>query len=1023
MFTRKPFPAHTRTVISAVLLAVNLQASAQFIIMPGEKSSTLWTEITTSNYQVIYPDGYDSLGIRYATILEKYRPLVGYTAGYLPNQQFNTSLPVVLHPYTAITNGASVLAPRRIEMFTFSDPYSSLPPISWETLVSIHESRHAAQSQFAATGFWKGFRKVFGEASMLLVDNLHLNPALAEGDAVVAETALTSSGRGRTADFLSYYRMAFDNGDMRNWYRWRYGSQKYYTPDLYRVGYMTVAGTRYLYDAPMFMSDYLYKISFPFRFNAMSSTMRKYSGKRFSNTWADITSVFASVWKADDRERGPFQEITPVVMDDAEYYPVYSGTVETAGGSLLAVRNALDKASELVEILPDGTVRTIRPFKADSKLVYSALTGCIYWSEAVPDMRWEMYQSSPVRMMRVGDKKISDLTSGGRYVNPTVSDDGRYLAAVEYLVEGGCRIVLLDLSEGREIRSITAGSRLQVNEVAFTGSDILFTGVDDDGMGLYLTDFTSVRTLEEAVPFKVHDLISRDGVVYFTSDKNGTEEIYSYTPGNGQGGVLKQLTNTRYGVSGPFFRDDRLCFIAMLPQGRVPSFSSVPFGKEVSYSDHATYPIADKLTEQESLCPDNIKRYLVFSPARYSKEAHFLNFHSWIPIYYSMDGITGSMTGFANEVASLGFKAFFQNPTSTVSGSLGISLNTDPFEVNYQLDDDAPEGTGYENLKLALHGRVDYTGLFPVFSFAFDAGSRNSVNTVMGIDLDDGLDYPASVKSSSPFMGGSMTVSLPFNFSSSGWERYLTPFASVLASNDKLGEGYRAIRWNDKNHMYEPSKQVKDGLHSHVRYAAGITGSIERPVPSSGVYPRLGIGGGVQYSGNPFTRAFYASLYGYLPGMTTVQGLKLSASMQSRKASSGNTPADVWAFESFDMAPRGLIGSSAESILKHYYRNTYKIGFDYAMPVLPVDLSLGHYVYMRNMELIPFCDYMVAEKERSDGYLYSAGADLLFRFEKFLFVNNTMKVGLRYSYNGGSLFHDMGLEEPNSIGLVTGLTF
>ena len=63
-----------------------------------------------------------------------------------------------------------------------------------------------------------------------------------EGDAVAAETALTSSGRGRSADFLEYFRVCFENGDLRDFDRWRFGSQKYYAPDYYKIGYLTVAG-------------------------------------------------------------------------------------------------------------------------------------------------------------------------------------------------------------------------------------------------------------------------------------------------------------------------------------------------------------------------------------------------------------------------------------------------------------------------------------------------------------------------------------------------------------------------------------------------------------------------------------------------------------------------------------------------------------------------------------------------------------------------------------------------------------
>ena len=76
-----------------------------------------------------------------------------------------------------------------------------------------------------------------------------------EGDAVVAETALTPSGRGRTADFLNYYRIAFDNGDFRGWSQWLYGSQRNYYPNHYAMGYMTLANIRTAYDFPTLAKD------------------------------------------------------------------------------------------------------------------------------------------------------------------------------------------------------------------------------------------------------------------------------------------------------------------------------------------------------------------------------------------------------------------------------------------------------------------------------------------------------------------------------------------------------------------------------------------------------------------------------------------------------------------------------------------------------------------------------------------------------------------------------------------------
>lgn len=1025
MFNGKIVINYRKILFAACLLAFDSVVFAQFTVISGEKSSTKWRQVTTSNYSVIYPEGLDSLGIRYAGLLEYYRPRVGYSAGYLPNQQYETSFPIVLHSFNATTNALVTLAPRRMEVFTFSDPYSLLPPVSWERLLSIHENRHIAQFQFAASGFWKGFPKVFGELAPLYIASLHLNSALAEGDAVVAETALTTSGRGRTADFLSYYRMAFDLGDTRNWYRWRYGSQKLYTPDYYRVGYMTVAGARYLYDAPMFMSEYLQKSSFPFRFNAMASTLRKFSGKRLDDTWSEIAGAFSSIWKNDDLLRGPFQNIEPVVWNDSKYYSVYDGSVMTSSGRLFSVRAALDKATELVEIQSDGSVSPIRPFNADSKLVYSPYTDCLYWSEAVPDVRWELYESSRIRMLKVGEKSISDFTSDGRYANPTVSVDGRLLAAADYSVTGITGIVLFSLENGEQLRSIQSLPGVQINEVAFLGDDIVFSGVSDDGMGLYMTDFRTIRQLEQPVPFKLHDIISHDGVIYFTSDKNGTQEIYSYQPDSG---VMKQVTNTKYGVSDPFFYNGELCFSAMTPQGRILARAGEPFEKSVSYQDHASYPIADALTEQENSRTATTDRYVKFAPSDYSKAGNAINVHSWLPIYYNRNGVAGSMAGYSYEFASLGVTAFFQNLTSTLSGTAGISFHEDPFAVveSHETDDKGNPILTMKDYYGGLHLNLDYTGLFPAFNVKLDVGDRQSANTVLGIDYSNDSIYAASARSdkyAKPYIGGSVTMSVPLNFSSGGWQRSLLPFVGILASNDQLGEGYRQIKYNETWNWYVPDEPLVDGLHSYYRMVAGISGAIERPVASSAIYPRLGIGGGFQYSANPFTQSLFATMYGYLPGLSTTSGLKLASSMQLKKASANTTVADVWAFDMYDMAPRGFYMTNVESLLKLYYLNTYKFSVNYAIPVLPLDFSLRQYVYLRNMEFIPFADYLIAGNETVQDNLYSVGADIMFRFEKLLILNNTFKIGVRAAYNGGSLSDRVGMKEPYSFRLVAGVDF
>ena len=1001
--------------ILAVLSLMCFEGRAQFASLGSEKGTTNWETLTSNNYKVIYPVGLDSLGLVYSTYLEHYRPLVGNSLKLYPNQFYKTPMPIILHPFAAVSNGAVVWVPRRMDIYTFPDAYGSLPPVPWEKILAIHENRHVAQNQFTKAGFKKFYYWPFGEIGLTLAGSLFENVALFEGDAVVAETALTNSGRGRSADFLSYIRMSFAEGDMRNWYRWRYGSQRWYTPDYYKIGYMTVAGMRYNYDATMFMSDYLWNLSSPFAFNAVQKSMKRYSGKRIKGTWNEIAATFKDIWAQDDSLRAPFQEIVPLVPK-TKFFTTFRGAVQTKDGRVFALRAAMDRQQELVEILPDGTVKTVRPMSADSKLVYSASTNRIYWSESVPDRRWDMVQTSRIRYVEAGGSKIKDLTPGGRYVSPAVSDDGTRLVAAEYPVSGGSRIVELDITGGGELRHIIVPDGLQVTELAFLGDNVAFTGISDDGMGLYLTDFAGIRTLEAAVPVKIKNLISHTGTLYFTCDRTGTSEIYSYTPEN-----LTQLTNTHHGVSSPFFMDGVLCFSALNSSGSLLATVESPLNRKAFLSEYASYPIADCLSEQEKEFSQVPSEPVEPVKTKYSKAANFFHIHSWLPVYYNWGTYSYKETEYSYQSASLGATAFFQNLTGTTSGMFGLSVHEDPFDI--------------EKLAAGLHARITYTGLYPVLDFALDVGDRRSANISRAwIPAKDSTFISAKPRDAI-FVGGSMGVSVPFNLSKSGRETTITPSVTFKFSNDAIGEGLAFFAEDGVTELAtsSPSGKKERAFFTNMSLVASISADTRRSMGPSQVIPRFGVGGELRYVESPLSEGIgsgiYLGAYAYLPGLTSIQGLKLSAAVQSRTQKnllvypSWSTtgymqPMDVWAMGFEDMAPRGFEKTGVGASMLLASPVSAMAGMDYVIPMLFMDQAISPYIYLSNMEINPFADFSLFVPNQTE-YLYSAGADIVFRFEKLFMFSNTMKLGARIAYNGGSdLFDNMGMKSPIYVGFV-----
>ena len=235
-------------IIILFLLMIPSLASAQFYVTGDDPGKLRWKFIDTDNFRVIYPDGNDSLARKYAYELEKFKVPVSRTTGYMAGQGDGKLMPAVMHTYND-ANGSVAWAPRRMDLFTIPSAYDP-EPMPWSTMLAVHEGRHVTQMQFGMTGNQRLFTYIFGEMWNILVSIYYPLMHVIEGDAVMAETALTESGRGRTADFLNYYRVAFDQGDFRTWNRWLFDSQRHYTPDHYALGYMTFAGIRYLYDYP-----------------------------------------------------------------------------------------------------------------------------------------------------------------------------------------------------------------------------------------------------------------------------------------------------------------------------------------------------------------------------------------------------------------------------------------------------------------------------------------------------------------------------------------------------------------------------------------------------------------------------------------------------------------------------------------------------------------------------------------------------------------------------------------------------
>ena len=1004
-----------RGIILAALLMAVLPARAQFFSSGEDPGRVKWRSISSDHFRIVYPVGNDSLALQYGLALERYRVAVGAGAGYAPNSQYRRPMPVVLHSYTAQANGSVAWAPRRMDLFT--RPEALAPePTEWLTELAVHESRHVSQMQFAKTRGYGLFNLLVGELFTGAMSALYPGPALLEGDAVVAETALTGAGRGRTADFLEYYRVSFANGDFRDWYSWRWGSQKYYTPDHYRAGYMLVAGAQYVYDSPAFMARYYSNVTspwWPFPMYVLPRTLKQVSGKNMKRTWMEIAAAQQDLWSADSAARapyGPSRQLTPAPRRFTEYL-----SPEAAGGDIYAVRQGITRSPQLVRLLPDGKSAAVRPFASGTgSLRYSESLGRLFWSEEVSDPRWSLKSDSRIFYIEPGRRRVRSLTGEGNLFNPSPSPDGTDIAVTEYPVRGGSAVRVIDGRDGGTLRRYPAPDSLQVVETAWLDGRLVASAISPSGFGFYEVS-EGYRSLTDPAVAKIKQLRSTEDGVLFVSDRGGVNELHRL----GADGSVVRLTNHPFGASDFLPSGDSLIFAALTPSGRHLYSEPFPLPK-ASINAGNLYPVAERLSAQEP--SGQIVSGDPFSPPRpYRKLPHLLRLHSWAPAFVDYDEIAVLSSEALSSLSGLGATVFLQNDLGTADAIMGYSAALSSGE----------EGKEWKH---SFHARFTYRGLYPVIELGTDIGGREARQYVCHslIQRNSRLLSLDGQDTGLPFYKVTARMYIPWNFSRAGWNRGLVPRLDASLSNDMVytAELYQKIirMIGEKSGLFRIPAGAGTGRQVPLmRVTAGLRGYAVLGRARSAIFPRWGVGaeGGVSMrpgATDLFSPSAFALFYAYIPGIMDTHGIKLSAMYQTKldgKFSDSYTA----------VLPRGMAHvQKLQPYLASKYGSQTKLGIDYALPLLPLDWSgLGPVAYLRNFELTLHADAcMLTRPKSSDAagpeWLGSAGADLALRLGNLLWIPYATRIGISFDFNGGSILEELASGDaavpPHHLGFI-----
>lgn len=943
--SRKPALKSLLILILLLNIFVTIPLSAQFFSTGSDPARARWLYIKTPNHKIIYPKEIDSLARRYAFFSEHLREHV-----FAPLRSLPSVTDVVLHPYNVMSNGMVGWAPKRIELIT-RPPWDSEYHSNWERHLVIHELRHLAQVNKFERGIFKPLGWLIGEQATAIGVGLYMNTWKLEGDAVVAETALTSAGRGRDPDHLIYFRAAFLNGDYRSWYRWTMGSYRDYVPDVYSFGYMMSSFIRFNSGNYFYLDEISKRVVDRF-YNpwAERGAYRDFTGLRKKENFELLKRVMTSKWRIEDSLRGEFTSFTSISPPQKEFSN-YLNLIEAPDSTMIAIKNDLVKIRRLVRIYPDGREEILRYMGRVSSPVV-LYNNKLFWTEYTDSPRWEMESFSDIYSYDLTKAVTLRHTRKGAFFALHFTD--KELLTVSYPVEGSSCILVLDKETFETKKSIKAPFGGQLKEAVITSGNIYSTLMSDKGMGLYVYNKDSLKwSVEIAEQSRsLKNLRISGGELFFVSDLNGINNIYNYSP---KLKFLRRLTNSRFGVSSfSLGVGGRLLYSDFSHKGYVavtaeqdsmnwsPSLFEKPFKDNI-----AEYLSLREGFRADTLTPKGLENY---EAKRYSKLSGLINIHSWAPVYYNIDNIKSLTYETIYDIATPGFILYSQNSLSTAFATAGYSWKR-----------------GYHS----GHFKFTYRGIYPVIELKADINDRDRFSSTLIREPGKRPEIQRDTIVGKPYLNSQMLAYVPLSFNSGGWYRGVVPKLLWRYTNDSF--------FSYENDRFSNYQYLNLGVSFY-----SVMGLSHRDI-----FPRFGAGASFQmatvpFAGENFGSMLFSSAYGYLPGIGRNHALKLSVSAQKQYYEKKN-----YLMSSMIAFPRGYTS--------RYSRWAAGVMAEYAMPLFTGDVSITSLLYIKRVQLIPFISYMRNGAEKETEKLFSAGSDLIFDLN-LLGISYPLAAGIRAGY-------------------------
>lgn len=895
---------------------------AQYYSWGVDSPQHKWQQMRTENYRVVYPDTATNIATRMMFYLDTIEEDISYGYKYPA-----MSIPFVVHPENFNSNGLVMWMPRRVEFL--STPTTNSYATPWTKQLLAHEYRHAVQYNNLNRGVFKALSYILGQQSSTI--SLLVMPLWAiEGDSVMAETEMTTFGRGLQPSFTLTYRAYGDVGKAFNDIdKWFSGSYKDYIPDHYHLGYLMSRHINNRFDGCIGNDMAEITTRRPYMALSTSWTIHKLYGLTETELFHDTFNTLRDYWESQPTE----QTATYIPIPEPTSHTIYSHPQVTCDGDIVMLKEDLDYPTAFVRLDSLGIEQHIAYTGNISTRPTLSKSGRLWWTEYRRSPLFDHEVHSTLCYMDLAEERPRYLSEHSNVLYPTPTE-GEGIAWAEYTPDGQYTIVVNSATELNERTPLPYGSEIHgmAWDNATQGLYVIIT--DDDGMHIARVVCGGTERVTQPSYSTISDLRAADGKLYFGSIASGLDELHYYDIAEGKEYLLSQ---SRYGSFSPMpYDENRVVATSYDRRGYLPVMQDIESKQEISHTPYPEKVLLPQGREWNVVNLDtvrfsdaDIERIAEQTPAkRFSKFGHMFNIHSWAPASYDPYELSEE----SSIAFNFGGTIMSQNILSTTEGFLTYGWNGQEGSVWKGL-------LRYYGLGVNLWVRGTYGGQQMLYKVKM-WGPVNR-EEVYPEEPKRGRYYSAQVGATLPYLmqrgyhTSQFALSAVWSLSNG-----MTANVGKLSFEDGAFGNIRKIGYSEGVHQLSVAATFQD----YVRQA------------HRDFLPPWGFVAQGSYTLNPTSDAMGHLVVGYTKlytrGLYPHHSFSFEATYQN--SFGGFQSKDVLSelsFKSTRLLPRGF--SSQEIVNKHYVATA----FNYHMPICYPETGIRGLIYFKRLRLNTGLDF------------------------------------------------------------------